>query len=166
MTTPEQKMYSDSGPALDAAPLSRFLKNPMLTGLAYTLCRLLAAFVCLMSVSEALGVSLLCLRAGPCAETSIPAFSAESEWRAASQDEGAEPSTPMPDGREEREEREEREGEGDDQDDDIDGSRHAAWASSAQPAIASARAGFPRARMESAPDKSHHSLDPKPPRRS
>jgi hypothetical protein len=135
----------------------------MLTGLAYTLCRLLAAFVCLMSVSEALGVSLLCLRADPRVETSTPAFSAEREWRAASPDEGAESSTPMPDGREEREE---REGEGDDQDDDIDGSRHAAWASSAQPVVASARSGFPRARMESAPDKSHHSLDPKPPRRS
>jgi hypothetical protein len=145
-------MCSKCDLALDATPPPRFLKRPMLTGLAYTLCRLLAAFVCLLSVSEVFGVSM----AGP-------SFSRESEWRAATPDERGEPRTPMPDGREEREE---REGEGDDQDDDVDGSRHAAWASSAQPVLGAARAGFPRARVESAPDKSHHSLDPKPPRRS
>ena len=124
----------------------------MLTGVVYTLCRLFAAFVCLLSVSETFGISF-----------AVPVFSAESEWRATSPDDASDANTPLEDAREEREE---REGEGDDQDDDIDGSRHAAWGSTAQPVLGEARAPFPRALIETASDKSHHSLDPKPPRRS
>ena len=145
-------MHSECGTVLDGAAPARFLRAPMLTGLVYTLCRLLAAFVCLLSVSEAFAVSF-----------SAASFSAESEWRTTSPAEPSDTGTPLQDAREEREE---REGEGDDHDDDIDGSRHAAWVSSAQLTFGTARAPFPRALIEDAPDKSHHSLDPKPPRRS
>lgn len=124
----------------------------MLTGVTYTLCRLFAALVCLLSVSEAFGVSF-----------SVQASSAESEWRSTTPDERSAPGAPLQDTREEREE---REGEGDDQDDDVDGSRHAGWATSTQPVLGATRAPFPRARIVSASDKSHHSLDPRPPRRS
>ncbi len=124
----------------------------MLTGVVYTLCRLFAALVCLLSVSETFGVSF-----------AAPALYAESEWRSTSPEDQSDPSTPLQDAREEREE---REGEGDDQDDDMDGSRHAGWARSAQSIPGTARAPFPRSRIASAPDKSHHSLDPRPPRRS
>lgn len=122
----------------------------MLMGLVYTFCRLLAAFVCFLSVNEAPGVSLSALT-----------FSSERQWRAASSDEPADPS--IQDTREERDARE-GEGEGDHHDDDIDGSRHAASAALAEVEPGATQAGFPRARIESAPGKSHQTLDLRPPR--
>lgn len=151
MVTLEQKFYSRCGSALDVVRRPRFPKPHMLTGLAYTLCRLLAAFVCLFSVNEAFGLSF-----------SGSIGSAESAWRASGPDEQSDPAVPLQDAQEEREE---REGECDDHDDEVDGSRHAGWASFRGP-MGETRPPYHRWLIDSAPDKSHHSLDPKPPRRS
>jgi hypothetical protein len=122
----------------------------MLTRLARTLCRLLAAFVCLLCAGEVFGFS-------PVASGT----SDEHACRAGSAEDHSDGTTQAPDTREEREERESG-----DEDDDIDDSHHMPWATFPAAEDACERAVFPRARAERAPDKSHHSLDPRPPRRA
>lgn len=123
----------------------------MLTRLAQTLCRLFAAFVCLLCAGEVFGFSPV----APSASGDEHAF-----W-AGSPDDQNDPTTQAPDTREEREERE-----GDDEDDDIDDSRHVPWATVLAAKDVCERSIFPGVRAESASDKSHHSLDPRPPRRA
>jgi hypothetical protein len=135
---------------LDEQPAPRSPKNPMLTGLTRTLCRLFAALVCLLCASEVFGFSPVASEA-----------SAEHALRVGAADDQSDATTQAPDTREEREERE-----GDDEDEDIDDSRHLSWATFPSAELVRERSVFPRALVESAPDKSHHSLDPRPPRRA
>jgi len=120
----------------------------MLTRLAQTLCRLFAAFVCLMCVGEVFG----------CSPHAVE-LSGDAELRAAPMGDQLDGRSQESDSRDEREEN-------DDEDDDIDGSRHTPWSGSPSAEFVCERSCFPRARAESAPDKSHHSLDPRPPRRA
>jgi len=122
----------------------------MITGLTRTLCRLFAALVCLLCASEVFGLAV--------APRWVPG---ETELRATDPSEDLDATSEAPDSREEREERE-----GDDEDDDLDDSRDVSWASFPIPRLVPARSRFPRARSEGAPDKSHLSLDPRPPRRA
>lgn len=125
----------------------------MLKGLAQTVCRLLAAFVCLLCVGEVFGLS-----------ASAPPVRGESQLLpAADGDDLAQPGSAT----DAREEREEREGEGeDDEDDDLDDSRHMPGAAPLVAPRQLKRAGT-RATSATLPLRpGHHSLDPKPPRRA
>ncbi len=123
----------------------------MVKGLAQTVCRVFAAFVCLLCASEVFGFS-----------PSAPPARSESQLLPAADDDDFLVKSGSPDSREEREEREDS----DDEDDDLDDSHHVPWATfPASPRLLS-KAGFPAALAPPALRPGHHSLDPKPPRRA
>lgn len=122
----------------------------MLKGLAQTVCRLLAAFVCLLCVGEVFGLS-----------ASTPPVRGESQLLPAAEGDDLEQASSASDAREEREEREE-----DDEDDDLDDSRHVQWATPAVSPRLFKRAGTHLANSALPLRPGHHRLDPKPPRRA
>jgi hypothetical protein len=123
----------------------------MVKGLAQTVCRVFAAFVCLLCAGEVFGFS-----------PSAPPVRSESQLLPAAEDDDFLATSGSPDSREEREEREDS----DDEDDDLDDSHHAPCASFPTPPRLLSKARFPAARTPRALRPGHHSLDPKPPRRA
>jgi hypothetical protein len=121
----------------------------MASGIVHTLCRLFAAFVCVLSAGELFTFS-----------TVVPPAQGHSEMRAGLGGDDVDFSSEAPDSREEREER------ADDEDDDLDDSRHGNWASYALPHPVLAPLAFPPAQAPASPRPSHLSLDPRPPRRA
>jgi hypothetical protein len=125
----------------------------MLMGLAQTFGRFFAALVCVVSLSG--------LSASGALDASLVASRSASEdlLSAGVQSDELEATSESPDSRSEREERED-----DDEDDDIDDSQHMPAFAFPSPEPLFALAPFPRALSHSAPQRGHHSLDPRPPR--
>jgi hypothetical protein len=135
----------------------------MVKGLAQTVCRLFAAFVCLLCASEVFGFSPSTPPARSESQLSPAVFwsCSRAEPRASTDDDFLATSG-SPDSREEREERDDA----DDEDDDLDDSHHVPWSAFPAPPRLLVKARFPAARTPCALRPGHHSLDPKPPRRA
>jgi hypothetical protein len=154
MAEADELFFAEAG-SLDGRARPRSLNRLMVTGLAHTLCRLFAAFVCLLCSSDVFGFCSAApsLSGSRASQSEISACAEREDLDATS---GAQDS---------REEREEREGD-DEEDDDIDDSRHVPLATFPVPPRLLLLPSFSAALTSAAPRPSHLSLDPRPPRRA